>query len=409
MTVQELTSEGLRAIGPIATTLAELEGLDAHARAVTRRLAAIDATGAGEPAMSVLDLARPELRAIRPYVPGQWEPGLRASQRERIAVARAGRHDRARPERLPAASPDDAHGEARGALRHRAASDPRDARQQRGDRRADPRLLRRGPRLDPDHAADVRHVSALRDDPERRDQARAAASRTGTSRSTRTPCSKASTRTTKIVFLCSPNNPTGQSLARADVERICRETAGRALVVLDEAYHEFAEAEDFAALRARYEHVVLLRTLSKFVSLAGVRCGLLIAAPQVIEFSQNVLPPYTFPTPSIEHVRPGAVDRLAARVRRARRAAQARARALVGGARGPAAGPQGLSERRELRDGAGRATARRSARPRTAPACSCGRSTIRCWRIACGSRSAVPRTTISCCAPSPGAERASDA
>ena len=47
---------------------------------------------------------------------------------------------------------------------------------------------------------------------------------------------------------------------------------------------------------------MLLRTLSKFVSLAGVRCGLLIAAPQVIEFSQNVLPPYTFPTPSIEHV-----------------------------------------------------------------------------------------------------------
>ena len=47
---------------------------------------------------------------------------------------------------------------------------------------------------------------------------------------------------------------------------------------------------------------MLLRTLSKFVSLAGVRCGLLIAAPPVIEFSQNVLPPYTFPTPSIEHV-----------------------------------------------------------------------------------------------------------
>ena len=49
MTVQELTSDGLRAIGPIATTLAELEGLDAHARAVTRRLAAIDASGAGDP------------------------------------------------------------------------------------------------------------------------------------------------------------------------------------------------------------------------------------------------------------------------------------------------------------------------------------------------------------------------
>ena len=86
--------------------------------------------------------------------------------------------------------------------------------------------------------------------------------------------------TTKIVFVCSPNNPTGQSMARADVERICRETAGRALVVIDEAYHEFAEAEDFVDAADRYEHVVLLRTLSKFVSLAGVRCGLLVAAPK---------------------------------------------------------------------------------------------------------------------------------
>ncbi len=48
MTVQELTPDGLRAIGPIATTLAELEGLDAHARAVTRRLAAIDVIGIGD-------------------------------------------------------------------------------------------------------------------------------------------------------------------------------------------------------------------------------------------------------------------------------------------------------------------------------------------------------------------------
>src|SRR5690606_22368067 len=51
--------------------------------------------------------------------------------------------------------------------------------------------------------------------------------------------------TTKIVFICSPNNPTGQSMARADIERVCRETAGRALVVLDEAYHEFAADGDF--------------------------------------------------------------------------------------------------------------------------------------------------------------------
>jgi histidinol-phosphate aminotransferase len=108
--------------------------------------------------------------------------------------------------------------------------------------------------------------------------------------------------TVKIIFICSPNNPTGQSMARADIERICRETAGRALVVIDEAYHEFAEGGDFLDLRNRYEHVALLRTLSKFVSLAGVRCGLIVAAPELIEFAQVVLPPYTFPTPSIELV-----------------------------------------------------------------------------------------------------------
>jgi histidinol-phosphate aminotransferase len=107
---------------------------------------------------------------------------------------------------------------------------------------------------------------------------------------------------TKLVFICSPNNPTGQSMARPDIERICRETAGRALVVIDEAYHEFADGGDFLDLRNRYEHVVLLRTLSKFVSLAGVRCGLIVATPELIEFAQVVLPPYTFPTPSIELV-----------------------------------------------------------------------------------------------------------
>ncbi|HET8698306.1 MAG TPA: histidinol-phosphate transaminase, partial [Gammaproteobacteria bacterium] len=108
--------------------------------------------------------------------------------------------------------------------------------------------------------------------------------------------------TTKIVFVCTPNNPTGQSMARPDVERLCAELAGRALVVIDEAYHEFASVPHFLELRHRYEHVVLLRTLSKFVSLAGVRCGMLIAAPEVVEFCQGVLPPYTFPTPSIELV-----------------------------------------------------------------------------------------------------------
>jgi histidinol-phosphate aminotransferase len=107
---------------------------------------------------------------------------------------------------------------------------------------------------------------------------------------------------TKLVFVCTPNNPTGCSVPKADVENLCAALEGRALVVIDEAYHEFSSQGHMLDLRERFEHVVLLRTMSKFVALAGARCGALIAAPEVIEFLGNVLPPYTFPTPSIELV-----------------------------------------------------------------------------------------------------------
>lgn len=107
---------------------------------------------------------------------------------------------------------------------------------------------------------------------------------------------------TKIVFLCTPNNPTGCSIPRVDVEALCEELSGRALLVIDEAYHEYSSQQPFVDLRARFEHVVLLRTMSKFVALAGARCGAIVAAPELIEFLGNVLPPYTFPTPSIELV-----------------------------------------------------------------------------------------------------------
>ena len=111
-----------------------------------------------------------------------------------------------------------------------------------------------------------------------------------------------SSERTKVIFICSPNNPTGRATNPANVDAICRAVEGRSLVVIDEAYQEFSATEGFHALQARYDHVVLLRTLSKFVSLAGVRCGALIGQPELVEFLGKVLPPYTFPTPSIELV-----------------------------------------------------------------------------------------------------------
>jgi histidinol-phosphate aminotransferase len=107
---------------------------------------------------------------------------------------------------------------------------------------------------------------------------------------------------TKILFVCSPNNPTGGVPPRADLELICERARDRALVVIDEAYREFSTQPDCSEFLERYEHVVLLRTLSKCVALAGARCGALLAHPEVVAFLERILPPYTFPTPSIDIV-----------------------------------------------------------------------------------------------------------
>ena len=110
------------------------------------------------------------------------------------------------------------------------------------------------------------------------------------------------TEKTKVIFLCSPNNPTGQSIEHEDIEFICQAVQKKSLVVIDEAYQEFSDKQDLSVLEEKYENVLRLRTLSKFISLAGVRCGAVIAEPKLIDFLSSILPPYSFPTPSIELV-----------------------------------------------------------------------------------------------------------
>jgi histidinol-phosphate aminotransferase len=104
----------------------------------------------------------------------------------------------------------------------------------------------------------------------------------------------------KVVFLCTPNNPTGGLLERAAVERICGELARRALVVVDEAYLEFARVESFTSQLERFPNLVVLRTLSKAYALAGARCGALIADPSIVELLSRVITPYALPTQTIE-------------------------------------------------------------------------------------------------------------
>nr|WP_265414155.1 histidinol-phosphate transaminase [Photobacterium damselae] len=101
----------------------------------------------------------------------------------------------------------------------------------------------------------------------------------------------------KLVFVCSPNNPTGNLLAKADIEALLERTQDRALVVVDEAYIDFCSEESVANLLDRYSNLVILRTLSKAFALAGLRCGFTLANPQVIELLLKVIAPYPVPIP----------------------------------------------------------------------------------------------------------------
>ncbi len=81
---------------------------------------------------------------------------------------------------------------------------------------------------------------------------------------------------TKIVYLCSPNNPTGTSFSPESIMRVCDGLRDVCAVILDETYIEFAEAESFVAKLDRYPNLIILRTLSKSYALAGMRMGVMI-------------------------------------------------------------------------------------------------------------------------------------
>jgi histidinol-phosphate aminotransferase len=106
----------------------------------------------------------------------------------------------------------------------------------------------------------------------------------------------------KLVFLCSPNNPTGNLLDEQTLLRIAGKLAGRAIVVIDEAYLEFAGTESLARHLPRLPHLAILRTLSKAHALAGARCGALIADPEVVALLRKVIPPYAITQMTLETV-----------------------------------------------------------------------------------------------------------
>jgi len=95
---------------------------------------------------------------------------------------------------------------------------------------------------------------------------------------------------TKMIFICSPNNPTGNSINREDIETLLANFHG--IVVIDEAYINFSRQKTFIQELTEYANLVILQTLSKAWGLAGLRVGMAFASEEIIEVLNRVKPPY---------------------------------------------------------------------------------------------------------------------
>ncbi|MBT1449896.1 histidinol-phosphate transaminase [Glaciecola sp. XM2] len=100
-----------------------------------------------------------------------------------------------------------------------------------------------------------------------------------------------------VVFLCSPNNPTGTRLAQADIIAVLNMYKDKALVVLDEAYVEFDSDAEQTQLLQQYDNLLILRTLSKAFALAGIRCGFALSSAEICTTLLKVIAPYPVPAP----------------------------------------------------------------------------------------------------------------
>lgn len=112
----------------------------------------------------------------------------------------------------------------------------------------------------------------------------------------------------KLLFICSPNNPTGNLIPLEQIKQACELTAGSGLVILDAAYIEFADSDPTLELLEQFDNLVILRTLSKALGLAGIRCGAALGPAEVISLLGCILPPYAYPTPCGEAALAGLAE-----------------------------------------------------------------------------------------------------
>jgi histidinol-phosphate aminotransferase len=107
---------------------------------------------------------------------------------------------------------------------------------------------------------------------------------------------------TRLIFICSPNNPTGTLVPRAALQDLLQTRGERSAVVVDEAYIEFSGQPSAVELLPEFANLVVLRTLSKALAFAGARCGAVMGPGDVIRILNAIQAPYAMSTPVVECV-----------------------------------------------------------------------------------------------------------
>ena len=103
-----------------------------------------------------------------------------------------------------------------------------------------------------------------------------------------------SDRNLKLIFICSPNNPTGNSINTSDVEFILSQCSG--IVVIDEAYIDFSDKPSLRSLTGKYPNLIVMQTFSKAFGLASVRVGMAFTDSDIVQYFNKIKPPYNIST-----------------------------------------------------------------------------------------------------------------
>ncbi len=251
--------------------------------------------------MSIVALARPEIQALKPYEAAvQVDDTIRLNANESPSVGAAG-HFRRPLNRYPEVRPR----KLQQALARRFDCEPQQLLVTRGSSEAIDLLIRTFCRagidsvLTPSPSFSMyRHYAAVQNAklievpcPAERDFAISAED-----------VLKACDELTRLIFVCSPNNPTGTPLPRNELLQLLDGRRDRSAVVVDEAYIEFGDQASAAELLMDYPNLVVLRTLSKALGFAGARCGAVIASVDVARMLNAVQAPYAMATPVVECV-----------------------------------------------------------------------------------------------------------